>query len=89
MKRGFRKKNGLNRLAFIRDSTLVLYHIKCVCCFCFFMMVSVLPCRLGEIQVALIGQGTAAARAALPIPISACSIFLCPDNGMAASVWDF
>ena len=27
--------------------------------------------------------------AALPIPISGCSIFLCPNNGMAASVRDF
>ena len=27
-----------------------------------------------------------AVRAALPIPIGVCSIFLCPDSGMAASV---
>ena len=27
--------------------------------------------------------------AAIPIPIGVCSIFLCPNNGMAASVWDF
>ena len=27
--------------------------------------------------------------AALAIPISVCSIFVCPNNGMAASVWDF
>ena len=32
---------------------------------------------------------TAAARAALPIPISVSSIFVCPNNSMAASVWDF
>ena len=25
---------------------------------------------------------------ALPIPVSVCSVFLCPDNGMVASVWD-
>ena len=31
---------------------------------------------------------TAAAGAALPIPTSACSIFLCPNNGMATGVWD-
>ena len=31
----------------------------------------------------------AAARAALPIPASVCSISLCPNNGMAASVWSF
>ena len=28
-------------------------------------------------------------RAALAIPVSVCSVFLCPNNGMAASVWDF
>ena len=39
-----------------------------------------LHCPLWEIQ---------AARAALPISTSVCSIFLCPNNGMAASVWDF
>ena len=27
-------------------------------------------------------------RAALPIPVSVCSIFVCPNNGMAVSVWD-
>ena len=32
---------------------------------------------------------TAAAGAALPIPTSACSILVCPNNGMAASVWIF
>ena len=40
-------------------------------------------------RVALPGQGTAAARAALPSPIRVCSIFVCPDNGMAACVPDF
>ena len=25
----------------------------------------------------------------LPIPISVCNIFMCSDNGVAASVWDF
>ena len=31
----------------------------------------------------------ATARAALPIPVSACGIFMCPNNGMAAGIWDF
>ena len=31
-------------------------------------------------------EGTAAAKAALLIPISVCSISVCPNNGMAASV---
>ena len=39
--------------------------------------------------MALPGYGKAAARAALPIPISVCSISACPNNGKAASVWDF
>ena len=34
-------------------------------------------------------KATAAARAALPIPTSVCSIFVCSNNRMAASVWDF
>ena len=32
---------------------------------------------------------TAAARATLPIPTSACSISVCQNDGTAASVWDF
>ena len=36
-----------------------------------------------------LGKGTAAAGSALPIPISACSISVCPNSGMAASVWRF
>jgi len=31
----------------------------------------------------------AATRAAPPILISVCSITVCPNSGMAASVWDF
>ena len=42
-----------------------------------------------EIWITLPGQGTAAARAALPIPVGVCSILAFPDNGMAASVGDF
>ena len=57
--------------------------------FDFFLFFKVLYCPLQEIRVALPGSVTAAARAELPIPISVCSIFLCPDNGMAARVWDF
>ena len=46
-----------------------------------------LLCPLWEIRVAIPGRGTAAARAALAIPISVYSIFVCPNNGMAARVW--
>ena len=52
--------------------------------------VLVLHCRLWKIRIALPGMlGTAAKRAALPIPVSVCSIFVCPNNAMAGSVWDF
>ena len=36
--------------------------------------------------VALPGQCTAATKAALPIPVSVCSVLMCPDTGMAARV---
>ena len=35
-----------------------------------------------------LGETTAAARAALPIPTIVCSTFVCPHNGMTASVWN-
>ena len=41
-----------------------------------FPFLLVLLCPLQEIQVALPGSGTAAARAALSIPVSVCSIFV-------------
>ena len=53
------------------------------------VQMTVFLCLLQEIPVTLPRKGTAAARAALPIPASVCSIFMCPNNGMAASVWDF
>ena len=31
----------------------------------------------------------AATRASLPVPVSACSIYECPNNDMVASVWGF
>ena len=34
-------------------------------------------------------ESTADARAALPIAIGVCSIFVCPNNGITASVGDF
>ena len=42
---------------------------------------------LREIWVALPRYSIAAARAALPIPISVCSICLCLNSGTAAHVW--
>ena len=54
-----------------------------------FKKILVLLSPLREIQVALPGSGTAAARAALPIPISVWSIFVCLNSGVADSVWDF
>ena len=46
-------------------------------------------CPSREIRVSLPGKATAATRAALPILDSVRSIFVCLNNGMAASVWDF
>ena len=46
-------------------------------------------CPLQEICVAVSGQGIVATRTARPIPINVCSISVGPNNGMAASVWDF
>jgi len=46
-----------------------------------FVFVLVIHCPLWEMQVAIPGLGTAATRAALPIPTSECSIFMCPNNG--------
>ena len=34
-------------------------------------------------------EGTAAARPAIPIPISVCCIFVSPNNATAVRVWDF
>ena len=47
----------------------------------------VFHCHLWKIWVAKgdMFEATAAAKPALPIPLSACSIFVC----MAATVWDF
>ena len=48
---------------------------------------SLIPCsKFGSLYL---GKATAAARVALPIPTSVCSISVCPDNGMAGRVWDF
>ena len=46
-------------------------------------------CSLQKTRVAITGYCTAAARAALPIPMGMCSIFVCPNNGIDASVWEF
>ena len=48
-------------------------------------LVLVLLCPSGQIRAPLSGYSTAAARAALPIAVSVCSIFLCRNNGAAAS----
>ena len=35
-----------------------------------------------------LGKATVAARAALPVPNSACGIFVCLNKGTAANAWD-
>ena len=55
----------------------------------FVVVVVVVYCMLyysRALLVALPEENTAAPRAALPIPVSVCSISVCPDNGVAACV---
>ena len=54
----------------------------------FFSFSPVRHCHLREIRVALPGCSTAAAREALPVPTSVGRIYLCPNKGKAASIWD-
>ena len=43
----------------------------------------------GKFGSPYLGRAQQAARAAIPIPIDECCISVCPDSGMAVSVWDF
>ena len=45
------------------------------------------PCE--KFGSSYLGKAIAVARAVLPIRTCVCSVFLCPVNGMATSVWDF
>ena len=49
-------------------------------------MTSLIAC--GKFGSPYPGKATAAARAALPIPNSACGVFVYPNKGMAANAWD-
>ena len=58
----------------------------------FFFSISFIPCRqlgLPYVGRASVAVRAAAARAVLPIPNSACSIFMCPNKGMAAMLGTF
>ena len=56
----------------------------------FILFIFKLHSRLWEIRVALPGYGTYNCRKSnATTPLDVCSIFVCPNNGMAASVWDF
>ena len=57
--------------------------------FFFLIIYNISLIRCGKFGSLPLGKATAAARAALPIPISVCSIFVCPSDGMNDSVWDF
>ena len=59
----------------------------CVCVVCLFF-VGISLSHVGNSGL-LHGYGTAAARAALPVPATVCSIFMCPNTGMAASIGFF
>ena len=54
--------------------------------FHFHFIISLIPC--GKFESPFLGKATAAARAALPVPNSACGIFVSPNKGMASSAWD-
>ena len=55
----------------------------------FIIIIIIIIIPRGKFGSAYLGKATTAERAALPIPSRVCGIFLCPDNGMAAGVWDF
>ena len=42
----------------------------------------------GKFGSPYLAKATTATSAALPFPNSACGIFVCPNEGMAANVWD-
>ena len=60
--------------------------MQCFFLFLFFLKFSFVLCSWREIQVALPSLGIAAVRVALPTPTT---VFMRPNNGMAASVRDF
>ena len=73
------RRLGVEGIQFLEE-IFILREIFCFECF-------IVPRgKFRSIQVVLPRQGGAAARAALPIPVSVCSIFVCPYNGMAVSV---
>ena len=49
-----------------------------------FFSTSFIPCGI-FVSPYYLGKATAVARSALPIPNSACGIFMCPNKGMSAS----
>ena len=52
--------------------------------FFFFFFKSLIP--HGKFGLVYLGTATAATRATLPITTHVCSIFMCPNSGMAVSV---
>ena len=52
----------------------------------YFFSTSFIPCE--KFGSSYPGKATVAARPALPVPKSACSIFVCPYKGLAAHAWD-
>ena len=65
---------------------MIPYIFACACC-CLFVVNTpfISCCKFGS---PYLRKTTAAARAAILIPIRVCSISVCPDNGLTASVWD-
>ena len=62
-----------------------LFLVVSFCCCCWWYFIN--PLR--KILIVFLDKVTATARAALPIPTSVCSIHLCPNGVMAASVEGF
>ena len=70
---------NLELSCFTESAELRLFHL-------FYFITSFIPCA--KFWSPYLAKATAAARAALPIPNSACRIFVCPNEGMVASAWD-
>ena len=70
------------------DTTQVSYKFVFIYSFCFFDLLQYFINPLQTIWVVQLSKATETITAALPIPTSECSIFMCPNNGTVASVWD-
>ena len=61
----------------------------CVVCVCVCVHMNVCQYTFGKIWSPYLDKATTPASAALPVPTSVCSIFVCSNSGMAANICDF